>query len=172
LAIGPADGARPATYLADDPPIDLIARESPRAAQHCLKCAPAGHRLQCQRTDRRAYQRSARHGRQDDTPTIDDIILHIDARAPGRGHQRPVDPERQPRRVRTAAIIITDDVDRRPAIALPYFAELHLRVVQDVVDDLDARAGLEVDIRIAIAIMRAQILDEAQALRRPWVARQ
>src|SRR3546814_9993048 len=82
----------------------------------------------------------------------------------------PVDRADRARGVRPGAEIVVDDVDRRSPGALPYLGELRTGVVEDVIDDLHARIRREIGVRIAVAIVRAQILHEAEALRPARIA--
>ena len=70
-----------------------------------------------------------------------------------------------PLSARPSAKHVADDTDRRSAIALPDLGELDDAVVKDIVDDLDTRLLREVDVGIAIAVVRAQITNKAEVLR-------
>src|SRR3546814_7582740 len=62
--------------------------------------------------------------------------------------------------------------NRCPAIAFPNFGKLWLGIVKYIVDDLDTGARPEVNVRIAVAIMCAQIADETEMLRPLGIAAQ
>ena len=87
------------------------------------------------------------------------------ARRPGAGDPLSYDADRVGFRIGAGDEGVSDNRHGRAAIGFPDLGEFRLGVVKYVVDDLDAGERREVDVGIAIAIMGAQIAQEAEMLR-------
>ena len=152
-------------HLADDLPVERVAR---KCAGHSQNAGIGG--LRRSRGDGqwtvRPVQRDLRQIviLQQEFP--DEVVVGNEhARRPGAGDPLSYDADRVGFRIGAGDEGVSDNRHGRAAIGFPDLSEFRLGVVEYVVDDLDAGERREVDVGIAIAIMGAQIAQEAEMLR-------